>query len=331
MNIKTRLPLPALLTLTAAGCGDSPPSVDPVCNGKVDIVVLQGNTDNVVRSDLLVSGTATHSSNLAIRNMTVGGVAANKDRFNFDAWSATVPFRTLQSLVPDPGGTVTVPVVATDACSAEFSTSFPVKLDLPLEKLTLTRAYPDGEGYVPASGKFPASLTITANAQAAGAKVTLSASEGGTFDGALDGLVTLSGDGTTDATATAFFTSTKPGTAFVTASAGDNHTAPIDIVVAGPPSMFPSSQTLAPKQSIRVTVDTDGRVESCQATPVLGITVKSGGKDLMATPAASDDNNDGKVDIDITAADMLSGAVTVTVACRDPFGQAVSGTYTAMP
>jgi len=53
--------------------------------------------------------------------------------------------------------------------------------------------------------------------------------------------------------------------------------------------------------------------------------------DLMAMPGATDVNNDGTIDIDITAADVVDMESNVTITCRDPFGQTASGTYTVKP
>ncbi|WP_437300220.1 hypothetical protein [Sorangium sp. So ce426] len=323
------------LSLVVAACDfdEEPPDVEVECRGDdIEIEVLEQNPERIVRSDLLVRGTAEHSADLTIRNIMVAGVAATRDAFNFRSWTATVPLAVLRSLPPGEGGLVSVPVVATDACEEEARADFLVNLGIPVENLALVRTYPDGEGYIPANGKFHATLVITAAPAAAGARVTFQTSEGGSLGATVANQVVLAGDGTANAVATATFTSTRPGRAWVTATAGDASAAPVEILVADRPSLFPSSSALRPSQAIRVTADTEGRVESCQATPAQGITVTSAGHDLMAgAAAAEDEDGDGRVDIEVKAADTLTGPVSVTVACRDPFGQTASGTYTAAP
>jgi hypothetical protein len=298
----------------------------------MDIKILFDAKEKVVRSDLHVHGTASHSQGLAIHNITAGGVPAKKDSFNFSAWSVTLPFSTLESLSRNESGDVLVPVTAVDTCGTTAATSFAVHLGIPVKVLTLKPPeYPLNETYIPANGSYPAFLTVTANPEAVGARVKLDISDGATITGLVDGEVVLAGDGNSDAKATALVSGTKQGTVFITARAEDKTANAVTVRVAGPPSIIPASDTLAPKESVTVTVTSEGRIASCQATPAEGVTVTSGGKDLMAAPAAVDDNNDGKVDITIAAADNLVDMVMVTVTCVDPFGQASTGTFTAQP
>jgi hypothetical protein len=298
----------------------------------MDIDVLFDAAAKVIRSDLVVNGTAAHSLGLTIHSITAGGTPARKDGFNYSAWSATLPFSTLESLSRNEAGEVMVAVTAVDTCGTTITTSFPVRLGIPVKELTLKPPeYPAGETYIPANGGYPAFITVTANPEAVGARVKLDITDGATLTGDVDGELVLAGDGSSDAKATALVSGTKAGIVVITAKAEDKTANAATVRVAGPPSLIPAAETLAPKESVTVTVVSEGRIASCQATPVQGVTVTSGGKDLMAAPAAVDDNNDGKVDITIVAAETLVDTVEVTVTCTDPFGQASSGKYTAKP
>jgi hypothetical protein len=259
-------------------------------------------------------------------------VPAANDGFNFDTWSATVPFSLLQTATttdPETGNT-TLAIVAKDACDRRFESSFELRVAVLAKELHLVVDYPGEEEYLPADGTTAAALSITADAAAAGAKVQLATTGDGVLAGATAGLVTLAGDKSAPAAATVLFTSSKEGTAVVTAAV-EKLTAILPIVVAGPPTLLPGAGTIKPGQTVSVTVTTQGRVKDCQATPAAGILVTSGGNDLMKTPAAVDENGDGKPDLQIKVDPALAIETQVTVVCRDPYGQATSGTYTAMP
>jgi hypothetical protein len=187
-------------------------------------------------------------------------------------------------------------------------------------------AIPGNAGYLPADGLIPAVLQLTANAEAAGAIVHIAPSFG-TVDGLAARDVVLSGNGTGPSSASVLYTSSIAGTAVITASAG-SRTAVLSLRVAGPPQMLPGTFTLAAGQSSLVSVDTQGTLDTCQATPVSGLSVTSGGRDLFAGPTAlTDGNGDGHPDITVEAASVLTGPVSTTITCRDVFGQSVSGQY----
>ncbi len=321
-----------LLALSFAmfGC-DELPTDKANCTGEITVVPLPSNGGKTVRGDLSVKGTADHSGDLTIQRITVGGIEAKKDGFNFNTWSVVVPLGVLMDLAPDENGDRLVPVTATDTCFQDFVTDFPIRAALPIEAITVDATYPEGESYIPANGKFGATIAIAASPSAAGEKVTLQSSDGGTFAGTVGNQIGLSGDGKTDATATVLFTSTQVGESFITAKIESLTSNPKKVRVVGAPALFPSTSTLAAKQTVRIAVTTDGRIESCQATPAKFMTVKSGNVDLMAMPGATDVNNDGTIDIDITAADVVDMESNVTITCRDPFGQTASGTYTVKP
>lgn len=319
-----------VLAVVAFGC-DELPADEKVCDGEVTIAPLPSNGGKTVRADMNVKGTADHTGDLTIQRITVGGIEVKKDGFNFNTWSVVVPLGVLLDLPPDDNGDRLVPVMATDTCFRDFTTDFPIRAALPIESIIVDAKYPDGEAYIPATGKFGATVTIAASPSAAGEKVTLQSSEGGVFAGSIGNQIGLAGDGKTDATATVLFTSTQVGDVFVSAKIDSLTSNVKKIRVVGAPALFPSTSSLIAKQTVRIAVVTDGRVESCQATPSKYMTIKSGDVDLMAMPGATDVDNDGTIDIDITGADTVDMQSTVSITCRDPFGQTASGTYTVKP
>jgi len=335
--------LSLLGTLFFAPACAPPGTIDCDVSGETRVSASAGDPDAVVTADLQFVGVTTQSEGFAIRSVTVGGLQATSVDFDFASWSVTLPFGMLKTLpaalpagAPDADVvTVSVPVIAMDACGKSSSTSVMVKVarrpQIHVDTLTMTPQYPGGQIYIPANGLFPLILTLTANPEGAGAQATLSSTAGGTFGG--DGAqqtVVLSGDGTAGASATTFFSSTQPGVTVLSASSKMT-TSVLPVRVAGPPTLFPSVATLSPGQGIRVTVSTEGAIHQCSATPVADVSVLSGVHDLMVTPTAIDVSGDGKVDIDITVAATLKKAATLTITCSDPFGQFSSGTYAVAP
>lgn len=324
------------IALVLAAC-ESDPSA-PACDvaGEVTGGVIAGPTEQLVDADLRVRGVATHSEGRTIRRVLVAGIAATNDGFNFESWSVTLPIDTLAGLARGAGAAVTIEVAAIDACERRFELeSFTLNVDptpgVRVTSLAIARAISSGLEYIPASGAVPALLTITGNPDAAHAIVKLSASAG-SFTGAPGDQVTLQGDGAAAATATVLYSASTPTSqaVLITATAKEQ-IAQTTVRVAGPPTLLPGSASLAPGQEVAVTVLTQGTVQACQASPAQGLSITSGGQDLMATPGGVDVNGDQLVDIRVEAAPSLTGAVSSTVSCRDPYGQASIGTYTAQP
>lgn len=320
----------ALALLAACDAPDVTRDCDQ-SDGVITGHVTSGQTGEIVDADVTVRGTATQSNGHVIRRVSVAGISAKNDGFNFEQWSAVVPIGVLAGL-PDAGGKVNVAVAAVDGCDQSYALdNFLLAVDrtpgVRVERLALAAAFPGAEQadeqFLPASGAASALITITANPDARGAAVELTASSG-TFEGVTNGTVNLAGDGTRDATATVLFTPTKAETAVLSAHAKAVTSSPLAIRVAGPPTLVPAGAELAVDTSLTVTVFTDGKVASCQATPATGITVKSGDADLMARAAANDSNGDNRVDFTVHA--VTAGAST-TVACRDRYGQEASAVY----
>jgi hypothetical protein len=224
----------------------------------------------------------------------------------------------------------TIEVVAFDGCEQSFPIdSFEVAIDrtpgVRVERLALSIDFPGDEQtderFLPADGSASGLIRIVANPDARGATVTLT-SNSGTFEGVATGnTVVLSGDGT----------GTQAQTAIISASTKTATSAPLAVDVAGPPTFIPGGATLDEGDSVSVSVFTDGKVESCQATPVLGLTITSGAANLMSSAAANDPDGDGRVDIVVKAAAALTAAVESDVTCRDRYGQQTTVTFGAAP
>jgi hypothetical protein len=327
------LTLQAVVVL-AAGCDSDPDKTDCEVGGTITGGVISGPTDQLVDKDLRVRGVATHSEGRTIRRILVAGIAATNDGFNFDNWSATIPIDTLAGMATA-NAPVTVKVTAIDACQRTFDLdSFMVNVDatpgIRVTSLDLAVSIANGLDYIPANGLVAALLTITANADAAHAIVTLAATPG-TFTGASGGKVTLQGDGSASATATVLFSATTATSqAVLITAAAKNQVASTTIRVVGPPTLLPSSAELKPGEHASVTVVTQGKVQACQASPASGLSITSGG-DLMMTPGGVDSTGDQLIDIAVAADTPLAAAASSTVTCRDPYGQFSTGTYSASP
>lgn len=110
----------------------------------------------------------------------------------------------------------------------------------------------------------------------------------------------------------------------------DGKTGDGTVTVIGPPTFAPDGTTIPAGASLRVTVLTTGKIDSCQATPASGIHVISG-TDLMQGTGGVDQTMDGLIDIDISVDAGITATTSTTVSCRDPFGQVGTATFTGQP
>lgn len=332
----SRCLLAACLSMLACACGEDNDAgletdLKAACKDQkspaVELFVDTGFGDQPLDSDVLVSGRTRQANQFAVREVLVDGLPATKEAFNYSSWSAVVP---VARLLPqrDESGAAAIEVVARDACGGTASQDIVVNLLAPVRELNMDVDFPGGEVFLPADGRTAAVVTVTSNAEAAGARVELSASGSGSFVGLINGGATLGGDGSAPASVSLLFSASQAGTVFVSAtSQGQLASAPI--LVAAAPRVRPSSADLAPGQSLSVTVDSEGRIESCQATPTAGLTVTSEGRDLAAGPVEFDDAQ--RISLVVSAGDTLTEEQTVNVTCRDPFGQSGTGEFTAAP
>lgn len=318
---------------TLLGCDGTPMP----CASRTPITgaILAGPTDMLVSRELSVRGTLSRPTDATIYRVDVAGIPAMNNGFDYDLWSATIPIETLLGLADDQGSAI-IRAVAASNCGpptdlASFSARINREPGIRVERLVLAKPQiPNGESFLPATRSVSALLQLIANPKAAGAIVSLSSSTGN-LSGTTGNQVTLVGDGSSDASAQVFFSSAVPGPALLTATAG-GQLASASLTIAAPPLITPAALTLSSGQSTRASVQVlGGRVESCQATPAVGISVTSGTTDLMARPGAVDANGDGAVDLDFAVSAMLTQPATTTVSCRDPFGQTGTAVFSARP
>ena len=313
---------PALLLLIAC----EPPELTAACDAAVDAdlsgSLIEGPVDDVVDSELVVQGSASHARGLAIRQITVAGVPATSDSFNFERFSVAVPWSVLASMAED--DVAAVDVIAEDACGVTATLStFDVSVS-PVERGDVTELNLDVDlgstlDWLPADGVTQAALRLTANPEARGVPVDLSATVG-TVHGAASLRLTEDGDVTS---ASALYVSDTPGTVLLTATAGGqlaSHT----LVVAAPPAVLPAFADVSPGGRASLSASSAGAVQACRATADPGLTVTSGAIDLTRADGAFDENGDGHPDIRVEAAEDAELGATAVVTCRDPFGQ--SGT-----
>src|SRR5690606_22165520 len=113
---------------------------------------------------LVVRGTALHADGLAIREVLVGGVSAERTKFNFKQWAATLSYQDLVlASEPNDDGEVTVQVSAIDACGlqipfAELQVPIDLTPNADFETLELHVAYAQDRGFIPADGSAVAVL-----------------------------------------------------------------------------------------------------------------------------------------------------------------------------
>lgn len=322
----------ASLAVSLAGCAEDTP---PKCslNQKVTGKFVIGAPTKPVTADLMVQGTVDAPNDVTIYSVDINSIPATSNAgSNFASWSATVPWALLMQQA-DASGKVMLAAHATTNCGSDpiDLAMISVSLDVPpagikVSDLDMVATLPNGQSYLPATKPGSALVTITAAPAGSGAVVALTAT-GGTVTPAQ---VTLSSDGMAKASAMALLSSTTPGIAAVTASSM-GQTKLITVPVAGPPVLAPSSVILALGSTIRVTVLTDGKVDSCQALPSPGLTVVSGAQNLMAAPGGTDVTGDQRIDIDITAGQTITTPMQTTISCRDPFGQTGTSTFSGPP
>lgn len=306
---------------------------DPACDGSISVAVTS-ETAPVVTSDLVVRGTVSTTRNVAIRAVSVGGIAAKADAFNFAEWSATIPQATLLALSGEDAGSglvVVVPeVTATPSCGAPGTTTLPLTVDrqarIAVSTLVLQASPPSKGKYFPLNGSALALITVTGNPEARGATVSLTTTEGGSLS---PGTLVLAGDGATAATATAQLTPSPdaidvdPSRELLVGALSKGVAAqPVSVRFAGAPRIFPSSFSLGPGQSLTVSVvkSDPSQTASCRALAGPGVSVTSGGVDLTEAFAPADA-------INVSADKAITTATTVSVTCRDDYGQTSDASF----
>jgi hypothetical protein len=163
--------------------------------------------------------------------------------------------------------------------------------------------------------------------------VTLETSAGAFLGAPDDGAVLtlrLAPEDADTVAARAYLTVSEPGEAVVTASAA-GRTASARLMVAGPPALFPATGELILDQTHRIDIYSDGRLASCEIAVPDAIAADYRGDSV--TGSFQIHSADAKhAQVFLTADSVgLTSAATVTLLCRDAFGQSGSGTFSAEP
>lgn len=283
--------------------------------------------DPLGRGDsLVITGTAFHEDGLAIREVRVAGVLAQRDAFNFGRWTASITYEAIVSAAPTANGQVTLDAVAIDACGARYPfTRFVVPVDptpdIDVRTLSVTVEYPHELGFVPASGAAPAIVRITGGGRAVGATVSVQVDKG-TLSGLDDsGTVVLAGAAgqVADGGATLLYYGSTAGTATIVATVEDKLAVAL-VVIGGAPVLAPRDATLAPGMSLTVTVSGEGEV-TCAARASDDLTLTAGDVALDIEPAPIEG------ELVATASFEPLADVEVVVTCTDAFGQSGTGRY----
>lgn len=282
---------------------------------------------------VVVRGTANHEDGLAIREVVVAGVSAERVEFNFKQWSATIAYEHVVLAAPaNAQGQVVVEAVAIDACGNRYPfQTFALPVDqtpnLKVDALAIAVAYPGDRVTLPSNASAAATLTVTAVGRAAGARVTLAASSG-RFQGvnASGQVVLVREDDEGAASATALFYADAPGIAVITATVEDQLATAL-VVAAAPPQLAPDRATLVPGASVEVLALTDGELARCQASPSESFEVWHGGAAIGAAAAAMERSEDGRYRLELRALAEAAEDDALTLTCVDEYGQAGSGEY----
>ncbi|HRE89852.1 MAG TPA: hypothetical protein PK095_12010, partial [Myxococcota bacterium] len=202
--------------------------------------------DPLGRGDtLVIAGTAFHEDGLAIREVRVAGVLAQRDAFNFGRWTATVSYEAIVSAAETDNGQVALEAVAIDACGARYPfTRFVVPVDptpdIDVSSLTVSVEYPQELGFVPASGTTPAVVRIVGGGRAVGAVVSLTVDRGTLAGPDEEGKVVLAGAAgeVETGSATLLYYGAGAGTATIVATVEDKVAVAL-VLVGGAPSLAP--------------------------------------------------------------------------------------------
>lgn len=287
--------------------------------------------DPLSRGDsLVIAGTAFHEDGLAIREVRVAGVLAQRDAFNFGRWTATVSYEAIVSAAATENGQVTLDAVAIDACGARYPfTRFVVPVDptpdIDVSSLSISVEYPQELGFVPASGTTPAVLRIVGGGRAVGATVALTVDRGTLAGPDEEGKVVLAGPAgeVQTGSATLLYYGASAGTATIVATVEDKVAVAL-VLVGGSPSLAPREATLTPGSSITISVAGEGEV-SCSARASDELSITSGEVVLDIDPVVV--GEDGAKELVATASSEPLAESEVVVTCTDAFGQTGTGRY----
>lgn len=345
--MRSTLAQSTLAALALCGCGSNlelptvqdSPNCDPT-GGSIEIQTETRFGVVPTTGSIRVSGTARHPRGLTIRRILVGNVPATHSSFNFATWSAEISAEELARLSSladgGVGETVAIPVVAYDVCdvgtprgSATLNLQIQTAAQTRVRRLAVARV-PDAQmppGAAPLNA--PVQLEVRTNLEASGVSVRASLDPGGsgaTFaDGSAQVTLTPTASETNDAVARfSLRGATATGTAVVTLIAGNQATA-LAVRFVGPPAMLPESPSIAPGQTVRVNVISDGLLHECALSPASSTAFTVDG--IPATGRV--ELKTARADFGFTATSMPGPSLTLE--CRDTFGQSARAAIARTP
>ncbi len=318
----------AIATLLSSGCSDD--VVLAACDDNrewlVTGVVTRGRTDRLVSGEQEIQ--IELSSDILISSVHIGSVAATSTSDKPRQWAAKLTQTDLDAAAAG-DETANFTVTATDVCGRAHPIDKPLAFVLRVDHLDLSRTLPEGQCFLPMNGSAPAIVDVATSAAAAGTSVFLTASQG-KLAGAANTLETKLIGGADDASLRTYFTGAAPeGTTAIYARVGSFSSAPVSVLVAGPPAidMPPVSQKSGVPVEVRVF--SRGTLSMCDAsilhtgsatvvysddspTPIDGPTPVPGASGDCSTP--------DETHVTVTFQSAPAGA-TVLLRCWDTYGQ----------
>lgn len=301
--------------------------------------ITQGEAPLTVKVSAPYTVRGVLRSKRAIDLLTIGGVPASNAAAgtNFSSWTVTLQAPDLEANRTEGTSEAKLDVVAYDVCGdatdiASTSLNIGPSTGVPVKNLTLEVQIPKDECYLPASKGASALVRVAADREFAGASVTLFASAG-TLSATT---VQLLDDGV-QASSFVTFTTETPGIATLSAVGQGAPAEPVEILVAGAPTVSPTQEAAIRGISSSVYVTSHGNLDTCMVER----TYPSNTKVTLVKPklgVVTSSKSVNSKDHDCTTAETLRFQVlfdvntpdgaTVTIRCDDTFLQEGEATVT---
>lgn len=321
-----------LQTVDALECPDSPGPFTLETSRVSGSVAFDPPAAPLTRGDLLIlDGAAHHEDGLAIRDVRVGSVSAEKLAFNFSSWRLQLSWEQIVGLAAvGADGKVRIPVQALDACArlypfAEVSVAVDPEPNVRIDGLSVAIAYPEGAETLPADGRTQAIVSVDATGRPGGAGVVVKAT-GGSFQGfgplAEVQLASPFGDASTGRVQLLLVAS-EAGSILVTAEVKGVLASATARAVRGP-TLAPSEAVLLPGTSITLMAEAAGGLASCAARASDGWSAEIDGTPLDLAPVALDPtmlDSAGRARILVTVAEDAAADSSISLTCEDVHGQ----------
>jgi hypothetical protein len=292
----------------------------------------------LVGEDAVIHGKYALRDNERVYALYVGGLAATADEPNFERFSITIPFATLQARALSAGTptSVTFDATAVSSCDSTGTEAMVGQLMIDLRAVTglSVTSTIEPPKYVPNSKNVAVELDVSAGPDAAGVPLTVSTSQG-TLLGT--SMLALAGDGVQNASATFFLLPdpAKEGTAEVTVQAA-NVTKSAQVRILGAPTLNPGSTTIAPGMSTTVFIASSldpskvkKSLAGCSAVASINMAVSDNNVPFQNGPLhipVSVDSVEHPI-FTVSAGAGAAGGESASVTCYDTFGQSVTAVY----